>query len=156
MRKVLAITAGVLLTMMALAACGGGGSSSKKSSGNSSGGSAEFQSLYDKRDNAKIKVTYQSTDDNGSKGDEITIARDGQNKVAYTDKDSELIVNGDTVTRCTNVDSQPDCNPVPGGPDAAKTLVSAYTGFFGLANTAIGAALSAKNVGNKSDQTIAG
>jgi hypothetical protein len=139
-----------------LAACGGSGSSKSGSSAGSGGKDDTFTQLYNKRKDARIRVTYETHGNDGKVEDTFTISQDGPDRVAYIAKDSKTVVNGQSVTTCANIDTQPDCNEVPGGPDATKAVIAGLTGAFTLADTAITAAASAGKFGDKSTETIAG
>ena len=151
MRKVLALAAGLLCLLAALSACGG--SSSNKSKGSSSGSSA-FNTLVDKAKNATIKVTYTTLDNSGNVSDTWTIAQDGTNKVAYTDKDSKFVTVNGTTTSCSNIDTSPDCTTLPG--DAGSNLAGGFTALYTAATSGLAAAAAANNLGKQSDDTIAG
>ena len=77
MRRIVAILA---VSAIALAACGGSSGSKSDSNGNSD----SFSKLFEQSRNATLKVTYSSTDENGTTGgDAFTIAQDGPNKTAF-------------------------------------------------------------------------
>ena len=151
MRKIVAVLA---LSAVALTACGG--SSSKSGSDSNGNKNDSFSQLYDKRKNATIKVTYENHDSDGTTGDAFTIAQDGPDKTAYTSGNSKTIVNGDTVTECSNLDTTPDCQEVPGGASAAQAMIAGLTGVLSLADSTITAAASAGGYGDTSSETIAG
>src|SRR5262249_29720272 len=130
MRRILvAIVVGAL----ALAACGGSSNNNKAKAGSNpsgSSGSSSFDQLYNERSNATLKVTYQNVDDSGKAGDSFTIAQQGKDKTAYVSGDSEVIVNGDTVTNCSGLPDTPDCTTTTGGAAAAQGMVAAHTALF--------------------------
>jgi hypothetical protein len=150
MRKVLALTAGLMCALMALAACGGSSSNSK----GSSSGSSAFNALLDKSKNATIKITYTTLDNSGNVSDTWTIAQDGSSKVAYEDKDSKFVTVNGTTTSCSNLDTEPDCTTLPG--DAGTNLASGLTGLYTAATSGLAAAAAANGIGKQSDDTIAG
>jgi hypothetical protein len=149
MRRIVAILA---VSAIALAACGGSSSSKSDSSGNSD----SFSKLFEQSRNATLKVTYSSTDENGTSGDEFTIAQDGPDKIAFVSGDSEVIVNGATATQCSNLQSEPQCTDYPGGVAAARTQITAATAALSAANTALTNAAKANGLGQSSTDRIAG
>jgi hypothetical protein len=156
MRKILIV---VVLGALTVAACGGSSSSSNAKSGSNptqSGGSSSFDQLYNQRKNASLKVTYQTMDSSGTAGDTFTIAQDGATKTAYINADEETIVNGDTVTTCSNLKDKPECTTQPGGAAAAQATVAAFTGLLTAAETGINAWAAAGGKGDQSTETIAG
>jgi hypothetical protein len=151
MRRIVAVLA---VSAVALAACGG--SSSKSGSDSNGNKNDAFSQLYDKRKNATIKVTYENHDSDGTTGDSFTVAQDGPDKTAYTSGSSKTIVNGDTVTECSNMDTTPDCQVLPGGANAAQAMIAGLTGVLSLADGTISAAAAAGGYGDTSSETIAG
>jgi hypothetical protein len=155
MRKILVA---LVVSTLAIAACGGGGSSknTKTKTGSNSSGSSSFDQLYNQRSNATIKVTYQNLDQSGKAGDSFTVAQQGKDKTAYVTGDSEVIVNGDTVTNCSNLQNTPDCTATTNGAAAAQAAVAGLTGLLTAAQTQISAWATAGGVGDQSTETVAG
>jgi hypothetical protein len=151
MRKIVAVLA---LSAVALAACGG--SSSKSGSDSSGKKNDAFSQLYEKRKSATIKVTYENHNSDGTTGDAFTVAQDGPDKTAYTSGNSKTIVNGDVVTECSDLDTTPDCQVVPGGAGTAQAMIAGLTGVLSLADGTITAAASAGGYGDTSSENIAG
>jgi hypothetical protein len=156
MRKVLAATAGAVVLLMALGSCGGGGGDPVYDNGSSRGNTDAYSSLNKKAGTARYKVTYRTTNPDGNRTEEFTIARDGAGKVAYTGNDSALIINGDRATRCTNLGRAPVCSDVQGGAASAQALVGSYTGALNAADAIISAAVSTQSLSDQSSETIAG
>jgi hypothetical protein len=144
---------------VALAACGGSSNNSKaktNAGSNPSSVSASFDQLYNQRSDATLKVTYQALDNSGAAGSTFTIAQEGKDKTAYVNGDTEVIVNGDTVTQCSNMQDTPQCTSTSGGAAAAQAMVAGYTALFSAAQTGIGAWAAAHGAGNQTTETIAG
>jgi hypothetical protein len=149
MRKALAISAGLLLGLAAIASCGGGGSKG-------SGKNAEFTNLYEKGKTARLRVTYEQRNGNGNPIDTWIYAQDGDTKKAYIEKSSKWVVIGETAYTCEDLETTPTCEEVPGGAASVSGLVAGfaagYNGFAqALAEQASGFAYS-----KKSNTTIAG
>jgi hypothetical protein len=156
MRKIVII---VVLGALALTACGSSGGSSNGKSGSKpskNGSGSSFEQLYNQRKNAKLKVTYGNVDKSGATTDSFTIAQDGATKTAYIQEDSETIVNGDTVTQCSNLKETPECTSTPGGAAAAQATIAGFTGLLTAAETGINGWAAAGGVGDESTETIAG
>src|SRR6478752_4800530 len=110
MRRISALSVGILTMLAALAACGGG-RGSKNGAGSSGGGTDNaFTALYNKAKDATLRVTYQGLDKSGNPTDAWTISQDGATKVAYIQEDSKTVVDGDTVTTCDNLKTEPTCH----------------------------------------------
>lgn len=153
MRKILAVIGGLTMAVLAVASCGGGGSSGNSSS-SSNAKNAEFTKLYNKRNTAKARVTYENHGSDGAVTDTWTIAQDGNGKVAYITKDHKTVVDGNTVWECDTSDNQTSCEQSPLGADAAKTMLGALgAGFFGFEQVITQANADIAKV---TDQTIAG
>ncbi len=155
MRKVLALTVGLLCAVAAIAACGGISKASGSSSGNGTGSSA-FNDLLTKSKSASIRVTYTTLDNSGNVTETWTISQDGADKVAYITKDGDskiVTVNG-TTTSCDNLNTSPDCTTLPGsvGADATTGLTALYT----AATSGLAAAAAANGLGKQTDDTVAG
>jgi hypothetical protein len=150
MRKVLAVSVGLLFMLGALASCGGSGSSKAKTDTKSgaSTGNDEFDQLLAKQDKARIRVTYQTDSDT------FTVSQDGNGSVAYIDKDSKVIKNGNTVTSCSGLPDNPDCQSLTG--DTANAALVPFTAILTLAKTEIDAAKKAGGYGKETSETIAG
>jgi hypothetical protein len=131
------------ISVVLLAACGGGSNkneaadvssktttakASESSDGSKAG--AELMSLLQKREGAKIRVTYKMFGNMGGTGNttEITLSRDGD-KFAYFLDDNQFIIDGDTVTMCTSIKTEPGCTQLTGeaGKNAAKGADEAFT-----------------------------
>jgi len=149
MRRIVAILA---VSAIALAGCGGSSGSKSDSNGNSD----SFSKLFEQSRNATLKVTYSSTDENGTSGDEFTIAQDGPDKIAFMSGDSAVIVNGATATQCSSLQSEPTCTDYPGGVAAARTQITAATATLTAANSAITGDAESNGVGKSSTSQIAG
>jgi len=147
MRKVLALTVGLLCALAALAACSSGGS---KSSG---GKNAEFTSLYDKSKTATLRVTYSTLDESGNTTDTWTISQEGQGKSAYIQKDSKIVTVNGTTTSCDNLSDSPSCETLPGD---TGNLAAGFTGLYTAAGQGIAAAATSGGIGKTSSDTIAG
>jgi hypothetical protein len=156
MRKPLAISVGFVLMLGALGACGGGGSSKDAESGDGAGNDSAFTELYNKSKNAKIRVTYQNLDNAGNPKETWTISQDGAGKVAYIADDSKAVINGDSVSRCSNLETEPSCETVSGGATAAQGYIAGFGGIFTSAAAGIQAAAASGGFGDPSTETIAG
>jgi hypothetical protein len=150
MRKIVAVLAS---SAIALAACGG--SSSSRSDSSSSDGES-FSQLFEQSRNATLKVTYSTTDENGSTGEPFTLAQDGPDKTSLIRGDFEVIVNGTTATQCTNLQSEPTCTDYPGGVATARAQIAKVTATLTAANAVITGAAKSNGVGESSTERIAG
>ncbi len=153
MRKALALTIGLLCAVAALAACGSSGSS-KNSSGNSGSGSSAVNDLLTKSKSATIRITYTTLDSSGNVTDTWTISQDGQDRVAYIDKTSKIVTVNGTTTSCSDLDTTPDCQTLPGS--AGSNLTTGFTSLFTAATSGLAAAATANQLGKQTDDTIAG
>lgn len=155
MRRIIPTIVTVALALGALAGCGSDSNSSSTTdttaaAGGDSGGGGEADNplaeLASKAGDAEIKVTYRTDE-----GDEITIARDGSDRVAFTTADSTIYsVDGKTVT-CDGTGPDAECTELPLG-NLAGGILTAFTAIFeGL--TRVDSDLYG---GRLTDETIAG
>jgi hypothetical protein len=127
MRRCTTISVGILAVTCAaatLASCGGGNEQA----------AAEFTKLYEKRKDARIRVTYELRDAGGAVDDTWTISQDGADRVAYIGTDTKTVVAGDRATRCERLDTDaPECTPSVLSSETVKGFLGAFArGFFGF------------------------
>jgi hypothetical protein len=142
--KALAPAAGALITLALLASC-----SSGKTTSNA------FSRLYDERNAASIKVTYESLGNDGSVDGTFTASHDGPGKAAFISPDRKVVVNGDTVTTCTNMNSAPKCASQTGS-DAVNNATADFTSVLDIGGAAIQTAATSGGFAGDSTATIAG
>lgn len=127
----------VLVAVLALAACGSSKSSGAGNGGNptipgsktTSGGGSDsgFASLVGKAKDAKYKVTYQNSSDNGS----FTIAQDPP-KFSLVEGDSATYVTSDgSSVSCSGTGSSATCTELPGTGTAIQQGMASAFGAVG-------------------------
>ncbi len=151
MRKVLAASVGLLFMVAAIASCGGSGSS--KNSSNSK--DAEFTTLYNKSKDATFRVTYETHGSDGTVSDTWTVSQQG-NKKAYIQKNSKTVVIDQTAYTCSDLDTQPSCDVIPGGADSANAAIAAFAGAYSGFAQAWAQEAASLGISKKSTETIAG
>jgi hypothetical protein len=167
MRKLAALLA-VLLLAVSFSACGsddGDGSSATTTAEDSdddnadddntddtsddTSGDDDFSELLEESSNIRIKVTYERDE-----GDSFTISQDGEGRQAFFSDDSVWIVDGDDVTSCNSLESEPTCSQLSGALATAATLP--FTAILTLARTTVEGAARADGFGDESTEEIAG
>lgn len=137
MRRITVAMLTVCLGIGALAGCGGGSDEGSKGSsgasaasgadGGDTGGDTADNPLADlasKASDARIKVTYRTDE-----GDEITIARDGTDRVSFTTDGNTLYsVDGKTIS-CDGTGPDAECTELPLG-NLGGGLLTAFTAIF--------------------------
>jgi hypothetical protein len=120
-------------------------------------GDDDFQALIDKAKDSKYKVTYRLSTTEGGEETLITVASDGEGKLAYftDDGDTHVISDGDNSTFCSDVNTEPECIESTGGLGSiAAGAVAAYASLLGQPAQALQGASG--EFADESTETIAG
>ena len=129
MRRFLALILAGTLGTFGLAACGGddgdsgakatdeqpdGDSPDDTKNDESDGGAAELKALLEKQSTARIKVTYVTTDADGTET-EMTIAQDGKGRTSILSDGTLMISGPDGTISCDGTGPDATCTQLPEG-----------------------------------------